>query len=113
MTDKILVLTNCGSQEEASKIARALVESGLAACVNILPGVQSVYTWKAAIEVAPEWTLLIKTRRDMFEDVAAQIRKLHSYDLPEVVAVPIVAGLEAYLDWIDSGLTAPPRSPSD
>ena len=104
MTDKILVLSNCGSEEEAAKIAREVVGAHLAACVNILPGVRSIYRWKGAIEEASEWTLLIKTRRDRFDGVAQVIRKLHSYDLPEVIAVPVVDGLAEYLAWIDESI---------
>lgn len=107
MTDKLVVLTNCGSAEEADRVARALVEAGLAACVNILPGVRSVYRWRGAVEEAQEWTLLIKTTRRLSDRVAALIERLHSYDLPEVVALPVVAGLEPYLDWIDAETAAP------
>jgi len=100
MTDKIIVLTNTGSQEEARQIARALVERKLAACVNILPGVESTYWWKGKIETAPEWTLLIKTVRTNFEAIRAAIRELHSYDLPECIAISIENGSSEYLKWI-------------
>jgi periplasmic divalent cation tolerance protein len=101
MTDKIIVFSNCGSADEAERVARRLVETRAAACVNIIPGVRSIYRWKGAIEDAAEWTLLIKTRRTMFERVEREIRSAHSYDLPEVIAAPVVDGLEAYLGWID------------
>jgi periplasmic divalent cation tolerance protein len=101
MTDKIVVFSNCGSAEEAEKVARHLVDTRAAACVNIIPGVRSIYRWKGAVEDAAEWTLLIKTRRGLLERVQKELRKVHSYEVPEVVAVPIVEGLESYLAWID------------
>ena len=106
MTDKLVVLTNCGSAEEADRIARTLIDAGLSACVNILPGVRSVYRWSGAVEDASEWTLLIKTTRGLFDRVAAEIRRTHSYELPEVIALPVVAGLEPYLAWIDAETSA-------
>lgn len=100
MTDKIIVLTNTGSQEEARKIAQALLNRKLAACVNIIPGVESTYWWKGKIETAPEWTLLIKTVRGNFDAICTAIRELHSYDLPECIAIRIDDGSEQYLNWI-------------
>ena len=104
MTDKIIVLTNTGSQEEARKIASALVERKLAACVNIIPGVESTYWWRGKIETAPEWTLLIKTVRSNFQAVRNAIRELHSYDLPECIALVIDDGSPEYLNWIGESL---------
>ena len=101
MTDKIIVFSTCGSAEEAERAARHLVETRAAACVNIIPGVRSIYRWKGAIEDASEWTLLIKTQRGLLEHVERELRKIHSYEVPEIVAVPIVDGLETYLRWID------------
>jgi periplasmic divalent cation tolerance protein len=101
MTDKIVILSTCGSAEEAEKIAAALVESQAAACVNIVPGIRSIYGWKGAVERAAEWLLLIKTRRELFDRVAAELRKLHSYQVPELIALPVTAGSESYLAWID------------
>ena len=106
MTDKILVFSNCGTAEEAKRIARTLVESRLAACVNIVPGVQSIYHWKSAIEEASEWTLLIKSTRAHFPALCAELRRVHSYQVPEIIAVPIVDGDSAYLEWIDRETTA-------
>ena len=102
MTDKIIVLTTAGSQEEARKIAHSLVEQRLAACVNIVPQIESIYRWQGNIENAREWLLLIKTRAPSFDAVHAMISKLHSYDLPECIALPIAEGSPAYLDWIVS-----------
>jgi periplasmic divalent cation tolerance protein len=111
MTDKIVVLSTCASDEEATRIARTLVEKGLAACVNVLTGVRSVYRWKNAIEDNPEVLLVIKTSRSLFDNVRGQIERMHSYELPEVIALPVVSGSERYLAWIDRELgreQAPP-----
>jgi periplasmic divalent cation tolerance protein len=100
MTDKIVVLATCGSEKEARKIARELVETRLAACVNVVSGVRSTYRWKGAVEEAAEWLLLIKTTRSLFVPLQEAIRALHSYEVPEIVALPVVDGLETYLSWI-------------
>lgn len=104
MTDKIIVLTNTGSHEQARNIAAALVGRRLAACVNIIPGVESTYWWKGKIETAPEWTLFIKTIQGNFEAVRDAIRELHSYDLPECIAIAIDTGSPEYLDWISASV---------
>lgn len=104
MTDKIVVLSACDSAEQAEKIGRALVEKRLAACVNVLGGLRSFYRWKGALEDASEWLLLIKTRRSLFPAVREEIKKLHSYETPELVALPIVDGAEGYLAWMDAEL---------
>ena len=106
MTDKIVVFSTCGSAEEAERVARHLVETRAAACVNISPGVRSVYRWKGKIEDAAEWTLLIKTRRALFDSVRRELRKVHSYEVPELIATPVVDGLDLYLDWIDAETAA-------
>lgn len=115
MTDKIIVLTTCGSKKEAKQIARHLLETRLAACVTIQPEGRSVYRWADNIEDAKETLLLIKTRRDLFDQVRVEIEKSHNYDVPEVVAVPIVAGSEAYLGWLENGLqpSTPAMASSD
>jgi periplasmic divalent cation tolerance protein len=100
MTDKILVLTTAGSKEEARKIGRALVERLLAACVNIVPHVGSIYRWEGEIEEAEEFMLIVKTTRSAFTRVRDAIRELHSYDLPECICVPIEEGSVEYLSWI-------------
>ncbi len=104
MTDKIVILTACETREEADRIAHQLVERQLAACVNILSGVNSVYRWKGAVETASEFLLLIKTSRALKPEVEALVEKMHSYELPECVAIPIVDGSERYLDWLEQGL---------
>jgi periplasmic divalent cation tolerance protein len=104
MTDKIVVLSTCTSAEEGERIARSLVEKRLAACVNLVPGVRSIYRWKGAIEDSPEALLVIKSSRALFEELRAEIEKLHSYEMPEVIAMQIVDGAEAYLDWMSQAL---------
>lgn len=100
MTDARIVLTTAGSPEEAEKIARALVERRLAACVNIVPQIQSIYRWKDKIEQETEWLLIIKTKTNLFESVADAIKELHSYELPECVMLELSSGSERYLNWI-------------
>ncbi len=101
MTDKIVVLVTCGSSKEARKIARALVERRLAACVNILPGkVTSVYRWKGKAESAKDILLVIKTTRGRFATLQRAVRELHSYDVPEIIALAIADGSRDYLEWI-------------
>jgi len=100
MTDKRIVLSTAGSAEEAQKIAQALVERRLAACVNIVGPIQSVYRWKGAVESAPEHLLIIKTTAAAFPRVRDAIRELHSYELSECVMLSIEAGSEEYMKWI-------------
>lgn len=100
MTDKILVLTTAGSAEEARRIASALVERRLAACVNIVPQIESVYRWEDAVQRSAEWLLLIKTTGEAFARVRDAIKELHSYDLSECIAVAIDEGTPEYLRWI-------------
>lgn len=97
-----LVLTTCPDTDTANRIAQALVKERLAACVNVLPAMQSVYRWHGNIESASEHLLLVKIRADNYAAVEQRIRALHSYELPEVIAVPLVGGLAAYLAWIDN-----------
>jgi len=100
MTNARIILTTAGSQEEAAKIAHALVERKLAACVNIVPRVESVYRWQGKVETAQEWLLLIKTQAELFERVRDAVKELHSYDLPECVMLEVAAGSQEYLAWI-------------
>ncbi len=100
MTDKRIVLTTTGSKEEASKIAHALVERRLAACVNVVGPIESLYRWQGAIEDAREWLLIIKTSAAQFENVRDAIRELHSYELPECIEMAIEDGSAGYLNWI-------------
>ena len=100
MTDKLLVLTTAGSDEEARKIARALVERKLAACVNIVPRIHSVYRWQGKVESAEEFLLIIKTTQGCQEPVRSAIKELHSYELPECIVIGINGGSEEYLRWV-------------
>ena len=100
MDQALLVLTNVPDLECAQLIARTLVEARLAACVNLLPAVQSIYRWQGQIEEATEITLLIKTTSQQVDSLQTAIVKLHPYDVPEIIATPIVAGYAPYLQWI-------------
>ena len=104
MSDARIVLTTAGSADEARKIAQTLVERRLAACVNIVPQIESVYRWQGKVESATEWLLIIKTQAAAFERVRDAIRELHSYDLPECVMLEIDAGSEPYLKWIEENV---------
>jgi periplasmic divalent cation tolerance protein len=95
-----IVLTTTGSQEEAAKIGCALLERRLAACVNIVPQIESLYWWNGKIETAKEWLLIIKTQAISFESVRDAIKELHSYDLPECIMLEVAAGSNEYLNWI-------------
>ena len=100
MTDKRVVLSTAGSEDEARKVAHHLVEHQLAACVNIVPGIESTYRWQGKVESAREWLLLIKTTAEKFPAVRDAIREVHSYDLPECIAIAIDDGSQEYLQWI-------------
>lgn len=104
MTDKIIVLSTCGTEEEARRIAHGLVDAQLAACVNIVPRITSVYRWQGAIEETPECLLVIKTSRALLGEVQRKLEQLHSYELPELLALPVEAGSDRYLAWLDEGL---------
>jgi periplasmic divalent cation tolerance protein len=106
MTDKIVVLSACATEEEAEKLARTLIEARLAACVNIVPGARSIYRWQGAIESAPEWLLIIKSSRPNFGRLSAALEKAHSYQVPEVLALPVVEGAPNYLNWLEDQLGA-------
>jgi periplasmic divalent cation tolerance protein len=105
LTDKFVVLVTCSSSTEAQRIARAVVNARLAACVNILPGaVQSIYRWKGKVESSRERLLLIKTSRRRLAKLQAAVKRLHSYEVAEFMAIPIAAGSPAYLSWIEEVL---------
>lgn len=105
MTGKVVVLVTCANRAEARKIARALVGKRLAACVNIVAGrVESVYRWKGKVERAQEILLVIKTTRARYAALEREVRRLHSYETPEVIALPIAAGSKAYLDWVSENV---------
>src|ERR1051325_7691796 len=100
MTDARIVLTTAGSEEEARKIAHALVEKRLAACVNIVPQIESVYRWQGKVESATEWLLIIKTQASAFERIRDAVKEPHSYDLPECIMLEVAESDKAYLDWL-------------
>jgi periplasmic divalent cation tolerance protein len=98
--DTLLVLSNLPDRASADRVAQALVERRLAACVNVLAPCRSVYRWQGAVESAEEHPLLVKTTSDRYAAVEEAIRALHPYELPEIVAVPLSAGLPGYLQWV-------------
>ena len=103
-----VVLVNAASAEQADSIAHTLVGERLAACANIVSPIRSVYRWKGEVETATEHLMIIKTRANLIAKVEARVRQLHSYEVPEIIALPIVAGAKSYLDWVFES-TAPPR----
>ncbi|MDH4185239.1 MAG: divalent-cation tolerance protein CutA [Nitrospinota bacterium] len=104
MSDKRIVFITVSSQEEARKIARALVTEKLAACVNIIPGVSSIYTWKNELCEDNELLLIAKSSAEKFPALAGRVKSLHSYQTPEVIAMPVVEGAADYLKWMDEAL---------
>jgi periplasmic divalent cation tolerance protein len=104
MTDALIVFCTCPSHAEASQLARSIVMDGVAACVNIGPAVESVYRWQGKIETGQEVLLLIKTTRAQFPALRELIVKLHGYDTPEVMAVPVADGLAKYLAWLGASI---------
>ena len=101
MSERLVALSTVASPEDAERIARAVVERRLAACVNVLPGVVSLYRWKGVVEREEERLLVMKTTSERFEALRQAIVELHPYEVPEVIAVPITAGHEPYLAWLD------------
>ncbi|HTZ94950.1 MAG TPA: divalent-cation tolerance protein CutA [Terriglobales bacterium] len=104
MTQNRLVLTTAGSRDEARRIAEALVDRKLAACVNVIPGVLSIYRWQGKRDEADEWMLLIKTTAAAFERVRDAIKEMHSYELPECLCLAIESGSLEYLQWLEDSV---------
>ena len=104
MTDFQIILCTCADHEQAERIAHRLVELELAACVNIFPGVQSIYRWQGAVESAAETLILIKTNARLCHEVQSTIANLHSYQVPEFLVLPVEAGSESYLAWLEASL---------
>jgi periplasmic divalent cation tolerance protein len=104
MTDFQIVLSTCADRDEAERIAHRLVEQQLAACVNILPGAQSVYRWQGKVESAAETMMVIKTSADLVAEVELTIASLHSYEVPEFLVLPVYGGSHAYLAWLRDSL---------
>lgn len=107
MPDLVVVITNLPDQVSAERLAGNLIERRLAACVNILAPFSSIYRWQGTTEHASEIPLLIKTTRDRYPAVEEAIVALHPYELPEIVAVPTILGLGAYLDWVAEEVASP------
>lgn len=108
MTDKVVVLVTAVNLKEARKIAHELVNGRLAACVNVTGPLESVYEWQGKIERSRERLLLIKTSRQLFPELQAAIRKVHSYATPEMICLPIIDGSRDYLEWLSDSIKAPP-----
>jgi len=108
MSDAIVIFCTCADENEALRIANALVESRQAACVNVLPGIRSIYRWKENIQTDQEVLLFIKTTEEHLPALEALITRLHSYDTPEIIALPIVKGSEKYLCWLREQVDAAP-----
>jgi periplasmic divalent cation tolerance protein len=101
MSEHIQVLTTTASREDAERIARLLIEERLAACVQVVGPITSTYRWQGEIETSQEWLCLAKSRRELYDAIEKAIRGVHSYQVPEILAVPIVAGSAHYLAWLD------------
>jgi len=104
--EPLVVLVTAGNVEEAVRLAQALVAERLAACVNIVPGLRSIYHWQGRVEDTAEVLLLVKTARHLFEALIARVGELHSYTVPEVIALPIVGGAAPYLEWLAGEIRA-------
>lgn len=104
MGEYIQVLTTTGEREEAERIARILLERRLAGCVQVLGPVSSLYWWRGRIEEAEEWLCVIKSREDLYEELEKTIRENHSYEIPEIIAMPVVSGSRSYLEWMSTEL---------
>lgn len=106
MAEERIVYTMVHSKKDSERIARRLVETRLAACVNIIPHLESIYRWEGEIKTEMEFLLVIKTVHSQLEGVIAKIKKLHPYELPEIIAIPVVAGSREYLDWLHAETTS-------
>ena len=99
--DNIVVFITASNEEEAAKIARKLVEERLAGCVNIIKGIRSIYAWQGKIEDEAEVLMIAKTQRNLFDKLSQRVKELHSYTVPEIIAMPVVEGSEDYLKWLN------------
>lgn len=100
MTDAMLVLTTLPSAEAAAELAKAVVEEKLAACANLLPAIRSIYRWQGRVQDESEVLVLFKTRQEHFDRLKSRLLELHPYEIPEVLAIPVEQGYQAYLDWL-------------
>ncbi len=102
----IVVFITAGSEEEASRIADALVKRKLAACVNIIGGVKSVFSWKGKVEKEKETLLIVKSKMSVFAKLVKQVKEIHKYEVPEIIALPIVDGSGDYLEWLEKEVSS-------
>ena len=109
MTDKIVILSTCSTEQEAERLARLLVEEKLAACVSIIPRMRSFYNWKGAVETSDECLLLVKSSRALFEELRVRLEAAHTYETPELLALPIVEGAPNYMNWLAGNLRDFPK----
>ncbi len=100
ITNEIVIFITAPNEEEAAKIARSLVEARLAACVNIIKNIRSIYTWQGNVEDDAETLMIVKTQKSLFPALSAKVREIHSYEVPEIIALPIIDGAEDYLKWL-------------
>ncbi len=100
----IVILITAKDKKEAEKIAKKLIKSKLAACVNIVGGIKSLFWWQGKVDQAKETLLIVKSRKEKFEKIAKLAKAIHSYDVPEIIAIPIVSGFKPYLNWIDDSI---------
>ena len=107
MQEFIVVLVTVGSAAEGERLARSLVEERLAACVNRIPGIQSVYRWEGKLEQSEEELLIVKTGKELFTALEKRVRELHSYSVPEIIALPLIDGNAAYLRWLEEQVSCP------
>jgi len=107
MTEHILVMVTCSNRQEANEIAEAAVTDHLAACVSVAGRFRSFFHWEGELQKETEWLLLIKTVRHRFKELARRIAELHSYEVPEIIATPILEGHPAYLNWLDEATAKP------
>lgn len=107
MTDKIVVLVTAATLRESTKIARQLVEAKLAACVNITQPIRSIYRWQGKMADEREFLLIVKSTRELFPEIKAAVSKIHSYQTPEIICLPIIDGSENYLQWLSDSVKRP------
>ena len=113
MAEYLQVMTTVATREDADKIAASLIDQRLAACVQILGPIRSTYHWQGAVETSQEWLCLAKSRRDLYRPLEEAIRRLHPYEVPEILAIPILAGSATYLAWLDASVLPPPGESED
>lgn len=105
-SEEIVVYITAPGEEEAARIAQSLVESRLAACINIVKNIRSIYAWQGNIEDDTEILMIVKSRAGLFNLLEAKVKQLHSYDVPEIIALPIVTGSEDYLKWLNESTSS-------